>query len=148
LPPPNFVLAADQFVLAASDFSCCAQASILAPVLSPCAARRSSLHLWLPAIPLLLFKPRHCGVICLSFNLLQELMSVMFLSYRIKKLEISWLQSFSHGGFLNTSVRCLNTPVRCSVKCLRGLELSFGLIFIASLARVLASIDSCFRCDP
>jgi hypothetical protein len=89
LPPPNFVLAIDQFMLAASDFSCCAQASILAPVLSLSAARRSSLHLWLPVISLLLFETTRCGVICLTFNLLQELVSVVFLSYWIKNLEVS-----------------------------------------------------------
>jgi hypothetical protein len=32
------------------------------------------------------------------------------------------------------------------VKWLRGLELIFGLSFIVSFVRVLASIDSCFRC--
>jgi hypothetical protein len=32
------------------------------------------------------------------------------------------------------------------VKYLREVELSFGPIFIGSLARVLASINSCFRC--
>jgi hypothetical protein len=33
------------------------------------------------------------------------------------------------------------------MKCLRGLELRFGLIFITSLTRVLVGIDSRFRCD-
>jgi hypothetical protein len=66
-------------------------------------------------------------------------MSVVFLSYRIKKLEVSWFQMFFSNGFSNALVTC-------SVKCIRGLELSFGLIFINNLTRVVDSINSCFRC--
>jgi hypothetical protein len=42
--------------------------------------------------------------------------SVLFLSPRIKRLEFSLSELYFHDGFPNT-------PVRCSVKCVRGLEL-------------------------
>jgi hypothetical protein len=57
-----------------------------------------------------------------------------------KKFEDSSFQSFSRGGFSNASVSYL-------VKWLREHKLNFGLIFVVSFARVLASIDLCFRCD-
>jgi hypothetical protein len=63
---------------------------------------------------------------------------VLFLSHRIKRLEDSWFKSHSHGGFPNTSTRC-------SVKCLWGYKSIFDLIFIVSLARVLANTVSFFR---
>jgi hypothetical protein len=64
---------------------------------------------------------------------------VLLLSYQIRKLEFSWFQSLSRGGFQNA-------PVSCSVKCLRGLELIFCLIFITSLTLVPASINLYFLC--
>jgi hypothetical protein len=74
---------------------------------------------------------------CVSIIL--ELVSVMFLSCRIKNLEVLWFQLFSSGDFSNALTRS-------SVKCIRGLKLSFDLIFITSLTRILTSINSCFRC--
>jgi hypothetical protein len=56
-----------------------------------------------------------------------------------QKARVFLVQSFSRSGFPNA-------PTRCSVKFLRGLELIFAPIFIASLARSLTSIDLCFRC--
>jgi hypothetical protein len=45
-----------------------------------------------------------CEVSC---ELLQELFPVLISSHRIKRLEDSWFKSFSHGNFLNASIRCL-----------------------------------------
>jgi hypothetical protein len=56
-----------------------------------------------------------------------------------KDSEDSWFKSLSYGDFLNT-------PIRCSVKYLRGYKLSFDLIFIVDLARVPTSTVSCFYC--
>jgi hypothetical protein len=51
------------------------------------------------------------------------------------------------GFSLHSRVNFSNTLTRCSMKCLRVLKLIFCPIFVASLACVLASIDSWFRCD-
>jgi hypothetical protein len=49
--------------------------------------------------------------VCDTCGLLQELIPVILLSHRIKRLEVSWFKSLSHGGFSNA-------PTRCLVKCL------------------------------
>jgi hypothetical protein len=56
------------------------------------------------------------------YELLQELVSVFVLSHRIKSLEDLWSKSFSCGSFPNT-------PIKCSVKYLRGDKLFFESIY-------------------
>jgi hypothetical protein len=65
---------------------------------------------------------------------------VSLLNHRIKRLEFSYSVLYFHGGFLNT-------PVSCSVKCVRGLELPFDLFLgtVVSHLTLLVSIVV-FRC--
>jgi hypothetical protein len=64
----------------------------------------------------------------------------LFLSHRIRKLEVSWSLLHSHGGFPNSSARC-------SVKCVRGVELPFDsfLTVVVFHVTLLASIPV-FHC--
>jgi hypothetical protein len=63
---------------------------------------------------------------------------ILLLSCQIEKLEVLSFRSLSHGDFLNV-------PNKCLVKCMGGYKLSFDLIFVADLARVLADTYSYFH---
>jgi hypothetical protein len=80
-------------------------------------------------------------LLCSSCGLIDRSICIsgVFLSYQIKKLKVSWFQSFSHDGFSDVAARC-------SVKCLKGLELNFRSFFITILTCVVATNDLCFRC--
>jgi hypothetical protein len=64
---------------------------------------------------------------------------VLFLNCWIEKLKVLLFKLVTYGDFLNT-------PSRCSVKCLWGYRLFFDLIFVINLARSFTGIDLCFRC--
>jgi hypothetical protein len=108
-------------------------------------------QVWLFSTPCFLCWTRqtvfHQGI-CLSNSVISILLvvcgdccreiSVVLLSYRIKRLEDSWSKSFFRGSFLNTPTKC---------KCLRGYKLFFESIFVVDLTRDLASTILSFHCS-
>jgi hypothetical protein len=64
------------------------------------------------------------------YELLQELVPIFVLSHRIKRLKDLWFKLLSRGNFLNT-------PTRCSVKCLRGYKTVFLSRFLSSISHVI-----------
>jgi hypothetical protein len=68
-------------------------------------------------------------VILFECEALQVDFSGVLLSHRIESLEDLWSKSFSRGSFLNT-------PTKCSVKCLREDKLFFRVNFYPILPRL------------